>query len=74
MGLRMMEHCTIGVAEDGVVYGGVVDRGHCGCASLTIGVTNHGTEDDDILDNGLLTRQSNKAIFCFSILKTNSQF
>ena len=38
----MMEHCTIGVAEDGVVYGGVVDRGHCGYTSLTIRVADHG--------------------------------
>ena len=74
MGLRTMGHCTMDVAEDGVAYGEVSDRGHCGCTLPTIGVTNHGTEDNDIVDNGLLDKQSDKITLKFSTLKTTNQF
>ena len=69
-----MRHRTIGFAEDDVAYDGVTYRGHRGCVSLTICVANHGTEEDDIVDDGLLNRQSDKITSNFSTLKTNNQF
>ena len=69
-----MGHFTIGVAEGGVAYDGVVDCGHRGYALLTICVTDHGTKDDDIVNNDPLNRQRNKITLTFSTLKTNDQF
>ena len=69
MGLRMMGHCTICDVEDDVAYSGVADCGHRGCASLTIGVANHGTEDDDIVGDGLLDRQRDRTALKLSTLK-----
>ena len=60
-----MGHCTMGGADDGVASGEIADCGHCGCKLLAIGVTNHRTEDNVIIDDGQLNRQSNRITFIF---------